>query len=343
MNGQKILQVKKRTGELVEFNIQKISNAIFKAAQSVGGNNKEIADKLAENVLEMLNICSFEGDAPAVEDVQDIVEKVLIEKGHAKTAKAFIIYRQRRAEERDKSRSALYVKDLNQKQDPFGVNEDFLGNALSSQNIQITVTEPIAKMFTFNSKLSKLVDKQKLSSYRKLFYMLKDMLTAGTLPLHPTNDYLSGNELATDIFKKKYYVKDLDDNLIEHRPEDVFTRLGAYLAAIEDDEENQIYFSQEFYKMLYEGYFVPGGRVIAGAGDLYRFKTLANCFVSVMEEDSIEGIYKAAYECARTYSIGGGIGVDISTLRPNNSVVHNAANFSTGAVSFMELYSLTTG
>ncbi|SVB67865.1 uncharacterized protein METZ01_LOCUS220719, partial [marine metagenome] len=54
-------------------------------------------------------------------------------------------------------------------------------------------------------------------------------------------------------------------------------------------------------------------------------------------------IYKAAFECARTYSYGGGIGVDISSLRPKDSVVHNAADSSTGAVSFMELYSLTTG
>ena len=66
-------------------------------------------------------------------------------------------------------------------------------------------------------------------------------------------------------------------------------------------------------------------------------------FVSKIEKDDIDSIYKAAFECARTYSYGGGIGVDISSLRPKNSVVHNAADSSTGAVSFMELYSLTTG
>ena len=82
---------------------------------------------------------------------------------------------------------------------------------------------------------------------------------------------------------------------------------------------------------------------MAGAGDLYRLKTLANCFVTKIHRDEIDSIYKAAYECARTYSYGGGIGVDISSLRPKDAVVHNAADSSTGAVSFMELYSLTTG
>ena len=62
-----------------------------------------------------------------------------------------------------------------------------------------------------------------------------------------------------------------------------------------------------------------------------------------IDHDDIDSIYKAAFECARTYSYGGGIGVDISSLRPKDSVVHNAADSSTGAVSFMELYSLTTG
>src|SRR5690606_18699361 len=102
-------------------------------------------------------------------------------------------------------------------------------------------------------------------------------------------------------------------------------------------------FAEKFYLDLFEGYYLPGGRVIAGAGDLYRLKTLANCFVSLIEEDSLEGIYKSAYEAARTYSFGGGIGVDISHLRPKGAKVHNAADNSTGAVSFMELFSLTTG
>ncbi|MBW6457593.1 MAG: adenosylcobalamin-dependent ribonucleoside-diphosphate reductase, partial [FCB group bacterium] len=100
---------------------------------------------------------------------------------------------------------------------------------------------------------------------------------------------------------------------------------------------------EHFYRDLYNGHWIAGGRVLAGAGDLFRLKTLANCFVTGIESDNIEAIYKAAAECARTYSYGGGVGVDITPLRPRDSVVHNAADSSTGAVSFMELFSMTTG
>ena len=151
------------------------------------------------------------------------------------------------------------------------------------------------------------------------------------------------NELAKSIYSKKYYVKDLNNDLIEDKPEDVFKRLSSFLSTVEETPSKQKEFSERFYNELFEGRFIAGGRVLAGAGDLYRLKTLANCFVSQIDTDDIDSIYKAAFECARTYSYGGGIGVDISCLRPKDAIVHNAADSSTGAVSFMELYSLTTG
>ena len=119
--------------------------------------------------------------------------------------------------------------------------------------------------------------------------------------------------------------------------------MSSFLATVEGTKAKQKKWATKFYEELFEGRFIPGGRVLAGAGDLYRLKTLANCFVTKIQRDEIDSIYKAAFECARTYSYGGGIGVDISSLRPKDSIVHNAADSSTGAVSFMELYSLTTG
>jgi ribonucleoside-diphosphate reductase alpha chain len=205
---------------------------------------------------------------------------------------------------------------------------------------QLPFPKEIEAMFSFESKLSKRVPAQFLERYKKLYKTLREMIIKGELPLH--SDYLSGNELAISIYKKKYFLKDTEGNLIEHRPEDVFLRLASFLAAVESDEK-ALEWAKRFYLELYEGLWLPGGRIIAGAGDLYRLKTLANCFVSQIENDDIESIYKAAYEAARTYSYGGGIGIDITTLRPADSIVHNAANVSTGAVSFMELYSLTTG
>lgn len=198
-------------------------------------------------------------------------------------------------------------------------------------------------MFKHKGKFNHLVDKDYLSNYQQLYMMLVKQQSEGELEVHPENSYLGGNELAKNIYEKKYYLKDLKNQSIEQRPEDVFTRISSFIASVEKESDKRQEWAQTFYKHLYEGYFVPGGRVLAGAGDLYRLKTLANCFVTLIENDNIESIYKSAYECARTYSYGGGIGVDISPLRPRDSVVHNAADCSTGAVSFMELFSLTTG
>ena len=88
-----ISQIVKRDGRVAKFDPKKISLAIFKSAQSVGGHDKELADKITDEVVEELNKQFHHRSIPSVEQVQDIVEKVLIEGGHAKTAKAYILYR----------------------------------------------------------------------------------------------------------------------------------------------------------------------------------------------------------------------------------------------------------
>ncbi len=201
--------------------------------------------------------------------------------------------------------------------------------------------EKIKSMFEHDSKISKVAPKEMINNYKELLTFLIEKQKSKEIPTH--EDYLDSNELATNIYQKKYFLKDLDIKLIETKPEQTFARVAAFVAAAETSKEKREEFAIKFYNGLFEGLFIPGGRVIAGAGDLFRVKTLSNCFVSLIEDDSIESIFNAAKECARTYSYGGGIGVDISNLRPQGSVVHNAADASTGAVSFMELYSMTTG
>ncbi|MDD5709350.1 MAG: adenosylcobalamin-dependent ribonucleoside-diphosphate reductase [Candidatus Marinimicrobia bacterium] len=196
-------------------------------------------------------------------------------------------------------------------------------------------------MFRYRGKFTKMVGEEKIKSYEQLYDHLRESVEAGDLPLH--EDYLNGNELAENIYSKKYYLRDYEGKPIEERPEDVFMRISAFVASQEVSKIKQKEWAEHFYRDLYNGHWIAGGRVLAGAGDLYRLKTLANCFVTGIESDNIEAIYKTAAECARTYSYGGGVGVDITPLRPRDSIVHNAADSSTGAVSFMELFSMTTG
>src|SRR3989338_11200308 len=114
----KISEIKKRDGSVVSFEESKIANAIYKAASSVGGKDLEEAKRIAARVLKELE-SEVEG-IPTVEQVQDMVEKVLIELGHAKTAKAFIVYRQKRAELREQKMKLLekdYLDDVDKEFD----------------------------------------------------------------------------------------------------------------------------------------------------------------------------------------------------------------------------------
>ncbi len=92
--------VVKRTGAVVPFNQERITNAIYRAAVAVGGRDRSIAEKLSDQVVEMLEETTLPGHVPTIEEIQDVVEKVLIENGHAKTAKAYILYRDERARRR---------------------------------------------------------------------------------------------------------------------------------------------------------------------------------------------------------------------------------------------------
>lgn len=103
-----ITQIVKRDGRKVTFNIEKIANAIFKAAQAVGGNDYEEALELAGKVCDAIEESSNK-KIPTVEEVQDMVEKILVEEGHAKTAKAYILYRSNRTRAREMNTRLMKV------------------------------------------------------------------------------------------------------------------------------------------------------------------------------------------------------------------------------------------
>lgn len=98
-------------------------------------------------------------------------------------------------------------------------------------------------------------------------------------------------------------------------------------------------------RLILDKKFLFGGRILANRGlhDKGRKISMSNCYVMTPPEDNIESIFECAKELARTYSYGGGCGVDISKLAPRGAKIHNAAKETSGAVSFMDLYSETTG
>src|SRR3989338_5415547 len=118
----KISKIKKRDGRIADFDQSKITEAIFKAAKAVGGKDRKLTRQLSDKVVADMEKLGKE--MPSVEEIQDIVEKVLIEEGHAATAKAYILYRQQRAELRKEKQLVLEKEDID------GVDKRFDVNAL---------------------------------------------------------------------------------------------------------------------------------------------------------------------------------------------------------------------
>lgn len=156
-----------------------------------------------------------------------------------------------------------------------------------------------------------------------------------------TLDAFGGDELRARVFHDKYALRDRSGAVVERTPDQMWHRIARELASVEVPDRREEW-AANFRWLLEDFRFIPGGRIMHAAGN-HRRVTALNCYVIPLKDDSIESIFEWMKEAARTYSLGGGVGTDISVLRPRGAPVNNAARSSTGSVSFMELFSLTTG
>ena len=156
-----------------------------------------------------------------------------------------------------------------------------------------------------------------------------------------TLDFFKGDEIRARVFYEKYALKDDAGETLEKRPSEMWDRIAREMAGIESDESKKTEWTEKFNWLMQDFRFIPGGRIMFGAG-AKRKATLLNCYVIPIKEDSIEAIFDWCKESARTYSYGGGVGGDISILRPKGAPVNNSAMRSTGAVSFMGIMGETT-
>lgn len=165
-----------------------------------------------------------------------------------------------------------------------------------------------------------------------------------------TIESFEGDEIACAVFLKKYALRNSNNQIVEFTLDEAKDRWAKTISQAEklfpektkDGREIEKK-SKKYFRELYD-HFLPAGRQMFALGNKVLGNiTYANCYATNIDEDSIEGIYDCAKRLAKTYSYGGGIGTCIGTLRPKKATVSNSARFSTGSVSFMELYSLTTG
>lgn len=141
-------------------------------------------------------------------------------------------------------------------------------------------------------------------------------------------------EISYHVWDSKYRYRD-QDNVHDTTIEDTWQRVAGALAGVES--KNSGTWAERFYGVLHDFRFIPGGRILAGAGTK-RHVTLFNCFVMGVIEDSMDGIFDALKEGAFTMQQGGGVGYDFSTLRPKGSPATSVGSIASGPVSFMRIW-----
>ena len=157
-------------------------------------------------------------------------------------------------------------------------------------------------------------------------------------------DYFNGDELAARVWVNKYAVKDSYGNIYEKSPEEMHWRIANEIARIESKYENPMS-AQEVFDLLDRfKYVVPSGSPMTGIGNDFQVASLSNCFVIGMDgkADSYGGIIRIDEEQVQLMKRRGGVGHDLSHIRPKGSPVKNSALTSTGLVPFMERYSNST-
>ncbi|MCP9200960.1 adenosylcobalamin-dependent ribonucleoside-diphosphate reductase [Gramella sp. GC03-9] len=156
--------------------------------------------------------------------------------------------------------------------------------------------------------------------------------------------YFKGDDLAARVWVNKYALKDSDGNIYELTPDDMHRRIAKEIARVEKKYPNPMTEDEVFDLIKNFKYIVPQGSPMAGIGNPYQVGSLSNCFVigNDGDSDSYGGVMKIDQEQVQLMKRRGGVGHDLSHIRPKGSAVKNSALTSTGIVPFMERYSNST-
>jgi ribonucleoside-diphosphate reductase alpha chain len=159
-----------------------------------------------------------------------------------------------------------------------------------------------------------------------------------------TLEYFGGDDLAANVFVTKYALRNKQGELLEKTPDDLHRRIAKEFARIEDKfggsealDEETIYEQLKGFK-----YIVPQGSPLYGIGNTHTLTSLSNCVCVDSPADSMSSIFETGKDLANLYKARCGVGLDLSTLRPEGARVSNAAGTSSGAWSFADFYSYVT-
>jgi len=333
----KISKIIKRDGRIVDFDKTKIAEAIWKAAQAVGGKDKERAYFLADRVVDLLKTQLKPGEIPTVEQVQDLVEKVLVEYGHYRTAKAYILYRKEKTLIREEKKKILQ-KDF----------VDEVDKAFSLNAIQI-----LASRYLLKNEEGKLIESPKQLFQRvAALIVIPDILhdprifdVNGKQEVKPKEGFYpqayEGKIGLGEITWNRWHLermKSLYDELNEEGKMKV--SWSQFLEMLEKKEFESYYQNYlNYYELMVSKKFLPNSPTLFNAGA--KLSQLSACFVLDVEDD-MRSIMETAKEAALIFQSGGGIGVNWSKLRPEGDVVSSTSGIASGPVSFMRIIDTVT-
>ncbi|MEM3637869.1 MAG: adenosylcobalamin-dependent ribonucleoside-diphosphate reductase [Conexivisphaerales archaeon] len=328
-----IEQIKKRDGRIVKFEPSKITEAIWKAIKATGSRDRTLAENLSIEVVRRLESLLPPGSIPSVEDIQDIVERTLIEKGEARIAKAYILYRQKRAELREEKKKILEKDQIDEVDKTFDINAlRVLKARYLRKDESGTLKETPKQLFTrvaIHTTLPsifydyRIFDKDGKQEVKEASGPLPETLKIGTFIL---------NEFHIEALRRLYDRFNMEGRL----------KVGwSQLMQMFQKGEFDSYASEikQYYDIMVNKKFLPNTPALANFGNWLGMGSA--CFVLDIE-DSIDSIMQTLANAAIIFKAGGGVGYNFSKLRPEGDYVRSTSGIASGPVSFMRLFDTMT-
>lgn len=325
--------IKKRNGQLSSFKPEKITNAIYKASIAVGEPNWQLAESLTKEVINRLKLKIKKGHIPAVEEVQDIVESVLIDSGKARITKAYILYRQHRAEIRQEKEQILNKQEIDEVDKKFDINAlRVLASRYLKKDENGKVIESPRELFTRVAVHTVLPS---------LFYDQKVFSKKGTATIYHYEEFEPQKfEAKLSIGKYKlneFHLEGLKRVYDRHaKDKKMKVSWTAFLNLLKNG-----YFDKyeaeatDYYNLMVNRRFLPNTPALANFGNYLGMGSA--CFVLGID-DSIDSIMDTLKAAAIIFKSGGGCGYNFSNLRFAGDFVKTTGGSASGPISFMSMF-----